>query len=208
VSIETWTNLILPRLSGAMKPVLEAEITQTVKNFCRESTAWRDVIYALDIQADQREVQLQWGDGTQGKVLGALRLYSGGRQITPFSHAPWESRTTLPAGWTSSPSDPSVIVLATIPSEDWQAQLDAYVYLEPVNPSEYVPPVLLDSFWEIIFDGAVGRMYGQPNKPYSDPTLAQYHLRRYRNGTVIARDKATRGFTGNAQNWTFPPFGV
>jgi len=208
VSVETWVNLLTPRLPGALDHVLEAEVVQTIKNFCRESSAWRDMIYGLDVQPNEREITLQWGNGSQGTVLGVLRLYSGGNQISQLSHAPWESSARLTLAWTSNPSDPSIIVLAEIPTEELLEQLDAYVYLEPVNPTLYVPPTLLSDFWEIIFDGSVGRMYSHPNKPYSDPILAQYHWRRYRTGTILARDKASRGFTGNAQNWVFPRFGV
>lgn len=207
MSITTWKDLMLPRLPGALSNVVEGEITQTVYNFCRESTAWRDMIYAVDIDINDREVELTYGDGTEANVSGVLRVYYSNKQLSQYSHAPWETSSSAPMGFTSKPDDPSVIVLSTIPSTAITGALDAYVYLEPVNPTDALPSVILNEFWEIVFDGALGRMYSHPEKPYTNPTLAQYHLRRYRNGTRRARDQANRGFTGNAQNWVFPSFG-
>lgn len=207
MSIATWRNEILPRLSGATDAMVQEEIKRTITNFCRESTAWRDMIYALNVDINDREVELQVADGTRALVIGVLRVYRSSGQISQLSHAPSENASSTPMGFTVRPDNPSVIVLSTIPTESLVGELDAYVYCEPVDSTTYLPPVILRDFWEHIFDGALGRMYSHPSRPYSDPPMAQYHLKRYRQGTRIARAQANRGFTGNAQNWTFPSFG-
>jgi hypothetical protein len=71
----------------------------------------------------------------------------------------------------------------------------------------FLPELLLDTHWEDIFDGVLGRMYAHPDKPYSDSGGSAYHLKRFRTRINQARDMANRGYTGNAQNWTFNRFG-
>lgn len=206
MSIISWTTKLLPRLTGAVRAHVEEEVVQTIYNFCRESTAWRDMVYGLPLVADDREVVVPIGNGSQASVAGILRVYNNGRQLTHFSHAPWET-SGQPTGWTTKPGDPAVIILNVLPSESHAEALDVFAYLQPVNPTAYMPPIILNDFWEFVFDGALGRMYSLPDRPYSNPTMAQYHLKRYRQGTRTARDQAARGFTGNAQNWVFPSFG-
>jgi len=209
MAITSWTNLLLPRLPGASKTLVEAEIVKTIENFCRDSTAWRDTLYGFDVTAGQREISVIVDDGSQLKVVGLLRVYYNQKQLTQYSHTPWETSTNYPSGWTTKPGDPSTIMLSTIPIVTDANSIDVLAYLRPVDPVNITVDMTLltEDFWEIIFDGVMGRMLSQNDKPYSNATSAAYHLSRYRHGTRKARDMANRGFTGNAQNWVFPKFG-
>lgn len=208
MAITSWTNLLLPRLPGANKDLVEAELVKVIENFCRESTAWREMLYGFDITAGDREVTVIDGDGSEREVIQILRVYYDRQRLTPYSHTPWETSTNTPLGWTTKSNAPSVINLSTIPSESLTSAIDVWAALRPINPVTLNDmTILTNDFWEVIFDGVLGRMFTQKDKPYSSTTDALYHLQRYRNGTRKARDIANRGFTGNAQNWTFPSFG-
>ena len=207
MAIDSWTNLILPRLPGATKTLVEEEIKKTVDLFCRNSAAYRRMVYGYHVTAGDREVTLQIDDGTVDKVCQVLRIYYERRQLTQYSHVPWEISTDVPRGYTVKPQTTDVILLSTIPSRDLTDVLDAWVALVPLDIENNDNQLLEQDFFEAIFDGALGRMYAQNNKPYSDQKLGVYHLSRYRNELRKARDMANRGFTGNAQNWTFPSFG-
>lgn len=207
MAITSWTNMILPRLAGANKTLVEEEIKRTIDNFCRDSTAWRRMIYGLHVDAGDREVEIVVDDGSEAEVVQILRVYYDQQQLTPYSHTPWEVTTNRPTGWTAKSSDPSIIVLSTIPTQTLTDALDAWVALRPIDPVTNATPLIDDLFWETIFDGTLGRMYNQEDKPYGDTAKATYHLARYRNGIRKARDMGGRGFTGNAQNWVFPKFG-
>lgn len=208
MAISSWVNMILPRVPGASKALVEQEVTRTVENFCREATAWRQMVYGLHINEGDREVPILIDDGLTLEVIQIFRVYYERRQLTPYSHVPWEISTNSPTGWTAKSSDPSTIVLSTIPARELTDVLDAWVAVRPLNPvTNDNMPILTSTFWEYIFDGAVGRLYSQPAKPYTSDKLAQYHLARYNNGLRLGLDQANRGFTGNAQNWVFPGFG-
>lgn len=207
MAISSWVNMILPRLPGAAKPLVEEEVKRTIDNFCRESVAWREMLYGFNIDSGDREVPIFSGDGSTLSVVQILRVYYERHQLTPYSHAPWEVSTNTPTGWTTKTDDPSVVVLSSIPTQNIAGAIDAWVAVAPIDPVNTSMNLLQNHFWETIFDGSLGRMYAQDNKPYSSTADSLYHLTRYRNGTRRARDMANRGFTGNAQNWVFPSFG-
>jgi hypothetical protein len=209
MAITKWTNLLLPRLPGASEALVNAETIQVIDNFCRESTAWRDMLYGFDISQNDRDVPITIGDGSQRVVVGILRVYFDQRQLTQYSHVPFESTSSYPSGWSTKPSDPSIVSLSAIPNKEHLGNLDAYVYQAPVDPVNITDDMTLltEDFFEFIFDGILGRFMSMPQKPYSDQRLATYHLSRYRDGVRKARSMANRGFTGNAQNWVFPTFG-
>lgn len=207
MTISTWVNRALPRLPGAAKALVEEETKLVIDDFCRESTAWRDMLYGFHITAGDREVTPVVDDGTQAEIVGILRVYFDKKQLTQYSHAPWETSTSYPSGFTTKPGDPGVVYLSTFPVVSHTGKLDTYVYLKPTDSTLYVPTLLEQDYNEYIFDGVMGRMSMQPNKPYTDEKTSAYHLRRFQNGKQIAKDKANRGFTSNAQNWVFPKFG-
>ena len=207
MSIVTWRESLIPRLPGAITAYIDEEILRVIEQFCRESTAWRDTLYGFNITALNREIPIINGDGLSTTVLGILRVYYDQRQLTNYSHTPWETTTSVPTGWSTKSGDPSTVVLSTIPSQAHTGLIDTWVYQMPKTPLTSLPDVILGEFWEIIFDGVLGRMFAQPDKPYTDVLTGGYHMTRYRTGTVKARDQANRGFTATAQNWVFHSFG-
>jgi hypothetical protein len=50
----------------------------------------------------------------------------------------------------------------------------------------------------------LGRLYGMPAKPWSNQTLAGYHMRRFRNMMGYHKQEADRGFNTDVQTWRFP----
>jgi len=61
-----------------------------------------------------------------------------------------------------------------------------------------------DTFFQDWYDGTLARLYGMPAKPWSSPTIAAYHARRFRNAMAYRKQEALRGFTYNAPVWRFP----
>ena len=55
-----------------------------------------------------------------------------------------------------------------------------------------------------ILDGVLGQMMSQPAKPYTNPQLAQYHMKKFRNAIVIASSESDRKNVLGRQAWRFP----
>lgn len=66
-------------------------------------------------------------------------------------------------------------------------------------------PVVFERVWyEQILDGTLAKLLSQQDKPYTNPTLAQYHGRRFRNGISEARDMAQRQMSNSERGWQYP----
>lgn len=53
---------------------------------------------------------------------------------------------------------------------------------------------MYDMFFQDWYDGALGRLYAMPAKPWASPVQAQYHLKRFRNKMAFRKQEANRGF--------------
>jgi hypothetical protein len=59
-------------------------------------------------------------------------------------------------------------------------------------------------FFEDWLDGVLGTLFTMPAKPWSNPQLAIYHKKRFRNFMNYRKQEAKRGFVHNVQTWRYP----
>ena len=206
-----WMPRLLARIPGAVEAVVLDELKEVIKDFCKDSTSWRGVIRELDVVEGERLIPTNLTPATERKVIGILAVYHNayGSALHDRSHFPMiDSWIT---GWTANGDDPSVIELGQLPTADVLGALSAWVYYEPTDIATMtdieMPEILKRQFFEFIMDGVLGRMYAQPNKPYTNGPGAQFHSKRYRLKVGEARAHANAGFTSRAQNWFFPTWG-
>lgn len=73
------------------------------------------------------------------------------------------------------------------------------------DPNEWpLETYMWSQYHEGFMDGTLARLMSQINKPYSNPTMAQYHMKRFRKFTNRAKQVAISGNLFDQQNWTFP----
>lgn len=78
--------------------------------------------------------------------------------------------------------------------------------LKPVNYNVVYPVDLFSTWFEVLLDGVLWRLYRVPAKPYSSPQLAEYHGKMYRAGVARARAVADAENTNGPGRWRFPYF--
>jgi hypothetical protein len=63
-----------------------------------------------------------------------------------------------------------------------------------------------DMYFDDWLDGALGRLYGMPAKPWASTTHAQYHHKRFRNALAYRKQEAPRGFVWGTAGplWRYP----
>jgi hypothetical protein len=67
-----------------------------------------------------------------------------------------------------------------------------------------VPVVFERQWYEAILDGCLAKLLSQQDKPYTNPTLATYHSKRFRNSIAKATDMARHQFNSSEQGWSYP----
>lgn len=202
-SISIWLKDILPRTPGVVRSVAKRELLNTAREFYRQSTVWREVIEASSITRTSDRFTVNPSDATSE----VFQIY-----YVTFNNIPLEGKSEKPVGerpngtpitWYSYDYD--TFELWPLPSES-QPNIQARVFLIPKETATTLPDTAYSKYYEGILDGVLGRLYGHPAKPYSNPAIAEYHLRRFRNFIGEAAAEAKQGgFAG--QNWKFPAFG-
>lgn len=67
-----------------------------------------------------------------------------------------------------------------------------------------VPDHMWDMYFQDWTDGVLGKLYAMPAKPWSAPTQAIYHNRRFRNHMAFRKQETLRGFVFGLPAWRFP----
>lgn len=151
-------------------PVIDMELWNTIQEFCIRGTYFRAKVY--------------WNMG-----IG----------VSTVDFEPFDVNTTVVwvlychglTHWEINP--PAQLVDFMEPNaarSGW-----ALLALAPVNFDVVqlgAVPELFTTWFEVMLDGTLGRLYAMPVKPWSSPQLAEYHGRRFRQGLNRARDIAER----------------
>ncbi len=79
--------------------------------------------------------------------------------------------------------------------------------LNPTTPGDSpfaIPVVFQRNWYEPILDGMLSKLMSQQDKPYSNPTLGEYHSRRFRVAIAKCRDMGRRQLNNSGRTWRYP----
>lgn len=205
VKIETWLRDLLPRTPGINRKVMKREFILAAREFFERSLAWRVVIGPKDMRADKKRYIMSPYDA-YADIVRVLSV-----ELNTFPLAAATRRPTKPDFSAPSPrlywlETPDTIRLHPIPNVTQEDALMFSVALTPKQTVSHLPRIAQTHFYDALLDGALGRVYSHPAKPYSNPTLGQYHLQRFRAAIGSFAGLAKAGFTSNAE-WRYPRFG-
>jgi len=207
MSLLKWTNLLTPRLPGAVPTHVRAEVERTIEEFCVRSTAWRETLSGLDVTTGERDVELT-AVTDNATAIGVLNAFLYQDILGERAFAIGDDTTNRPNAYTVNQTVPVTITFTRTPEQDILGELDVQVYLKPLSydEDEDMPSLLENQFFEVIMDGVMSSMLSNPEKPYTNQQLAAFYGKRFLNGITRARVQAQQGFTARAANWVFPRF--
>jgi len=173
-------------LVGALPDTIKYELFGVADEFLQDSGVWRDTLQFT----------------AKGSAL-EYRIAPAAGKIARLDRVETETSYRVPA----TMPIPGIATLHIQPSPG--ERFTAYVILtvnDPITRDAYplIPQWVAEKYRGVFVDGLLGRMMGQPSRPYSNETLAVYHLRRFRNGIAGARADARREHLDGAQAWRFP----
>lgn len=203
-----WMQSLVARIPSEPESIIQDELVHVVKDFCREGLPWRLRLDGYDVVAGEAVVTIPPVDidGESAECLYILKAFYKTRELGNAAYQVHTHSDGTPIGFTCP--TPNTLTLIPAPAASETGVLDVYAALAPADPATWVPDFFVTHHFEAILDGALGRFYNQPMKPFHDRELAKYHLRRYRNKTREASDMAGRGYTPAAADWGFPRFGA
>lgn len=177
------------QLPGALDAAITIELFGAVDELCRVGEAWQSTIeitlqthvsvYPIPIPASTEIVQIYSIEHDSLDVSDTI--------FDPDVNA--ISFTDLPEA--GDIDQPLFVDVSLVPTRD--AAID-----------NYLPSTMWNAYHQALLHGTLGRMMMQAAKTYSSPTLAVYHLKRFRN--LMAHTRASLGTAGayGGQNWSYP----
>lgn len=186
---ERIVDSAMSRLPGAIEGNIHFVMEDVLKEFFKVSTIWRERI-RVNVLADRTDYELESVE-YPARIISLLWLENADA-IT----------------FRASLITPNILRLARALEPDYYY---AWVVLTTTTkPSNLDYPVfpdwVADLYGDVIADGIVGRMMGQPNKPYTNNQHAIMFSRLFRKGSQEARIHADRQNIQGGQRWRFPRF--
>ena len=205
VRLDTWLKDLLPRTPGAVRPVVKRELVLAVREFYTQSLAWRVVIGPKNMKAGKKLYTMSPYDA----YADVVKVFS-----VELEGSPLRRYVRRPAGAEPAADRPTGFFLEDVDNVRlWPAPVVAvddgltfYVALTPKQTVTHLPRMAMSHHYDALLDGALGRLYNHPAKPYTDPLRSSYHLRRFRGFIAEFRSAAREGNV-DAPSWTFPKFG-
>lgn len=196
VSIDEWVTELTARVPNASSGGIRTELKASFREFFTKSAMWIEEV-TVNVKADKAIYRLS--SSTEGQVLYIHKVIFNGIPLA-LSSAVLHNVTGV---YAYSPA-PGELQLFPTPTEDVDAGLYVTVSKTPCSPITQVPREVYTYWFDDILDGALGRIYGQPSKPYSNQLVAQYHLKRFRDSIARARDVGRKKYSSSTIPWHFP----
>jgi hypothetical protein len=203
--LDTWLRDMLAVTPGCLPKVRKRALILACREFFEQTSTWRAVIGPKKLTALKKRYYLSPYDA-YADVVQVLGVEFNGTPLKPMVRRPpgTEPDATQPQRYYLEGIDQVRLWPQSSVSVD--DALTFYVALTPKQTVTHLPRVAATHFYDAIYDGALGRLYAQPAKAYTDPMRAQYHLNRFRAAIGKYAGQAKQGFAG-APSWSFPKFG-
>jgi len=206
IRLDSWLRDLLPRTPGIVRKVATRELILTVREFYEQSSSWRVVIGPKNMQPGKAKYGLSPYDA-YANIVRVLGVELSSMPLAALTRRPPGEEPVSGSPWGFYVESPDLIRLWPTPRETVANTLTFHVALTPKLSVTHLPRISATHHYDAILDGALGRILAHPAKPYSNLTVGQYHLRRFRDAIAKYKGEAIRGYNG-AQPWAFPRFGI
>jgi hypothetical protein len=194
-----WGPALCAQVTGAASSELSRVLIDVINEFLRFSTSLRVEAF-VDIHANRPDVNINDVLGTSElfiPLVHAINLFGVWRQPALVPDNNFYSTGSAAIPFRAFVINPGVLRMFPAPTEDIPSGLGMRISYTLIRPATCAPKFVSDYYYEAILDGALGRMFLQPKRPYSDVALAKYHLQRFRNGIRMAREEADRRWSNS-----------
>jgi hypothetical protein len=187
--------------------VLRQELFRVIDDFTQTTNIWQEHV-VVHITPPVMTYPLTIADGKANRLL---TVYEAQFYVDPRISPPPTPQLIPPnrywPGGRVTMRVPGVIQLWNQPSYeiDW-AVVVAKRTAEPLDAEKYpvIDEWIVDKYADTIGRGVLARLLLEPQKPYSNPMLAQVNQKAYISGRSLARANDGHANVYGAQNWIYP----
>lgn len=204
-------NLVSLQVQGAPDQLIQAMLTQVVREFYTKSTAWRETVGPYNVLPNvsgfvplnpvSQNARLQF-------VLAAFLFPINGslvpNHLAPVTRQPRGGTPQLPHEYFMEKMD--VMQLFPYPDSNYGPVLYVYASLVPTPNAATLPDISYTHHLDALTWGTLARLYMMPKKPWTDKNLAAEYSKKFRQEILLWRDVAGRGQGPSDTRFRFPSF--
>ena len=207
-TFDKWLPSLMTRLPGITEELLRHEILAVLREFCNDGRAWTEEFGPLSAKENNPIIQLDplFQSARVGNVW--LAIFNSGKGVqkalAPMSTPPYlQTVANEPVGYFME--ETGRVQLSPTPNQDLLNMFFFTLSIVPTTLETRLPELFWTKWNDAIIDGACGRCMMMISKPWSNPSMGTYHLKRFRNHIKIARAETSTQFS-QSQPWRFPDF--
>jgi hypothetical protein len=198
-------NTLVPDVRAAIpeltSSVAERQLLRAARIFCEDSRSWR-VDITVSVTANVATVNLAGllPANTELVDIISVKNSGGGQPVAASTYiwldqntSNWRGETDLNAKWYILDGN-NTIRFVPVPAETTASLYNIRVAVKPKLTATAVDDVVLNKYDETLVNGALGRLYLIPRKPWTDANLAQFHEGLFRAAIPAARSEAADEF--------------
>lgn len=206
VTLDQLLPLVLPDCPNVPRGLALSHIRKAAIRFCIESRYWREELVQISTVPDQPEYEV-FCQAPEARVVFVLSLQVAGEPMTARTEeeldreAPrWRVATGRP-GQFITPAE-SWIRLTPLPIE--ALALTGRAVLAPTATGNYLLKDLFNNHADAIASLAKATLLKMPEKPWSNPNMANYEEGLGLRGIDTAKSQAARNFAAAPKRRTKP----
>jgi hypothetical protein len=209
-------DLVGPLMLDCPVPIASQGILWAAIEFCR-----RTLIYANKTTitvTNQNDIALYSTDDAILSDIDSVYWTPGSTPTKPILLDPWTREEAAewlarePIGIPKGYFRPSPNTLRLVPPPAAAGSLEINLILTPTRNATTLPSFLYDNCWEAIEHGANYKLMSLRNRPWSDPSMAEFHRGQFEIligsfGAIAVKDgtrkklRSTPDFTVGHPNW-------
>ncbi len=194
MSAVKWNSFfpyVAPEVFECPEITMEIAVRDSAIEFCRRTFVWQESLDQITTVKGVSTYDLEPAAGTiVEQILDAIcdgsRLTSAKTVDLPTNRDSFQGK---PKSYSLMFGDQ----VRLYPIPDNKGTLNLTVALTPSSSSSGIDSTLFERYKEVIASGAKHRLLNLPNKSWSNPPLAQYHLTQYMRGIGEARIRLDGG---------------
>lgn len=201
-ALDAFYDYLMPELPGCPVAMVDLHLVLAARQFCSQTSAWREPFTPLDLVADQADYYLEPAE-SQSDVVKLTELTindellwrdSDADQLSVDAECPKYLRNEPP--FTLS-NDLRTITLMVdeVPTAAASAALVVVGAMQPKMGATRLPDFLLNQYVEAIRFGTLSRLMVMPKKPWGDRPLATAYMASWHEALNFAAYQAQVGNT-------------
>lgn len=179
-------------LPGAQDAWSTLELFNTVDEFCRTTNGWQDV-EPITLVVGQTTYTIT---PAQTEILEIVQIAHPTLNLVSAAYSFGKLALLTPPTAVDVAAGQLLVTLNLTPDID-----------PGTDPEHWIPADMWRTHYQVWLHGVLGRMMSQLSKPYSNPQMGVYHLKKFRSLMFEAKHAIDAGPVPDGQTWKFPYFG-